>query len=57
MHFVDYSVFIIDSTRPISREGVLERLGLANTIKRVSPNVFDEGVDSIEYFFVCLLPV
>lgn len=54
MHFVDYSMLIIYPTRPIPREGVLERLGLANTIKRVSPNIFDEGVDSIAHFFVCL---
>jgi hypothetical protein len=57
MNFVDYSMFIIYSTRPISREGVLEWFRLTNAIKRVSLNVFDESVDSVEHFFVCLLPV
>ncbi len=57
INFVDYSMFIIYSTRPISREGVLERFRLTNTIKRISLDVFDEGVDSIKHFFVCLLPV
>jgi len=57
MNFVDYSMFIIYSTRPIPREGVFERFRLTNAIKRVSLNVFDEGIDSIEHFFVCLLPV
>ena len=57
MNFVNYSMFIIYSTRPISGEGVLERLRLTNTIKRIALNVFDEGVYSIKHFFVCLLPV
>jgi superfamily II DNA or RNA helicase len=57
MNFVDYSMFIIYSTRPIPREGVLERFRLTDAIKRVSLNVFDEGVDSIEHFIDCLLPV
>ena len=56
-NFVNYSMFIIYSTRPISREGMLERLRLTNTIERISLNIFNESIDSIEHFFVRLLPV
>jgi len=41
-------VFVIDATRPIAGESVLERLGLADSGKRIAPDLLDETDDAFE---------
>ena len=53
---VDEAVFVIDSTRPVARKRMLERLRLSNTFKRVAFGRFKEFIDTLENLFVGFLP-
>lgn len=55
--FVNNSVLIIDSSRPIAGKFVLERLWLSYSDKWISGNVFYEIFDSLENLFVCGFPI
>jgi len=54
---VDQAVLVINTTRPISRQTVLERLGLTDTGERRTLNVPNEVVNSPEGFAIGPLPV
>ena len=56
-YFVDQSVFIVDTSGPIARKPVFQCLGLADSLKRLALNLFDQCVDSFEYGFIGLLPM
>jgi hypothetical protein len=55
--FVNYSVFFVDSARPVPCEAVLEGLWFANTFERFSLGLFNQLVDSVKNLFVGFLPV
>ena len=54
--FVDESVFIGDSSRPIGGEVVLEGLRLADALVAVAHDVLDQQIDSLEDLSVLSLP-
>ena len=54
---VNYSVFFVDSARPVPGKAVFEGLWLANTFERFSLGLFDQLVDSVKNLFVGFLPV
>ena len=41
--FVNKPVLIVDPSRPVAGKFVLERIGLSDSSKWISGNVFDEG--------------
>jgi hypothetical protein len=54
---IDQSIFLRDPPRPIALEAVLQGLGLAEALKRVALDVFDENVDLAKYLLVVGLPL
>jgi len=50
--FVNDSVFIIDTARPVSWEGMLQRLRFSDSFERIASDFFDNSVDPSEYFSV-----
>lgn len=57
IYLADQPVFIIDPARPITRQAVPQRFRLADALKRVTGNSFDQIVDALEDLLVGLLPV
>ena len=55
--FVDQSVFVVDASGPIAGKPVFQRFGLADSLKRLPLNLFDQCVDPFEYGFISLLPM
>ena len=47
-YLINESVFIIDSSGPISGKSVLQRLRFINTFKRIPLCFFDESIDTAE---------
>jgi hypothetical protein len=56
-YFVNDSMFIIDTTGPISGECVFQRLGLADAFKGAALDLFYKPVDTPKDFFIGLLPI
>ena len=50
-------MFITNPAGPIARQGVLQRLWLANAFERIARNFTDKKVYPFEGFLVCLLPI
>jgi len=57
VHSIDKAVLASDATRPPSYEIVFQGLGFADPLERSAACVFDEIVNSLEYFWISLLPV
>src|ERR1700689_5109419 len=53
---VDEAVLVVDPPGPCPRQVVLERLGLADSGERISPDVLDQLVDPREHLAVGLEP-
>ena len=54
---VDHAVFTIDSARPVTLQGMLQRLRLADAGKRLAHDLLDKLVDPPEPLGICLLPI
>ena len=54
---IDKSMFIIDASAPESAPFMLQQLWLAYTRKRISQDIFDQRVDSLQHLFVIALPI
>lgn len=56
-NFVDESVLVIYSSGPIAGERVLQRLRLANTLKRAAFCFLNEIVDTAKSLIIRFLPI
>ncbi len=54
---VDNPMFIGDTARPASGEGVFQGFGFANTSKGLALDLFYQLVDSFNHLLIMLLPV
>ena len=55
--FVNDSMFIIYSARPISGECMFQGFGFTHTFKGIALNLFYQGIYPAEDFFIGLLPI
>lgn len=56
MNLINDAMLVIDSSGPISRQGMFQGFGLAYTIERLSLDFFNERINTLEYFLIRLLP-
>ncbi|KJS32253.1 MAG: hypothetical protein VR64_07715 [Desulfatitalea sp. BRH_c12] len=56
-NFVNDSMFIIYTARPVSRKCMFKWLRFSDSFKRIALNFFDQRVDSKEDFFIGFLPI
>ena len=54
---VDKSVFACDPSGPETAQLMSQRLRFSQAVKRVSSDIFDQLIDSLESLFVVVLPV
>jgi hypothetical protein len=57
LYAVHDSVFVIDSSRPETRERVLERFGFTDARVGISLDFLNQQIDPFDQFPVVLLPV
>jgi hypothetical protein len=57
IHFVDNSMFLIDSTRPAALKLILQRFRFPSAFERAPPDVLNQYIDSPQDFFIVLLPI
>lgn len=57
MNFIDYSVLVINPSRPVSGKSMFQWFWLANALKRFTSDNLYEGIDSAKYLFISFLPV
>jgi hypothetical protein len=56
-NFVNDSMFVIYASGPVSRKCMLERLWLTDSLKGTSLNLFYQGINTMEDFFIVFLPI
>ena len=54
---IDQPVLIVDPPRPEPGQLAFQRLRLANAVKRITKNVFDQRIDALNDFPLGALPV
>lgn len=54
-YFINESVFIIDSPRPIAGKSVFKRFRFSNAFKRVTLCFFDKDIDTAKHLFIGFL--
>ena len=57
LDLVHKAVLIVDPSRPVAGQGVLQRFRLSGAPEGVSVNLFDEGVDPLQSTLIGLLPI
>ena len=57
INFVDYAVLIIDPSRPVPREAVPQKLGLAYPLNRCSLYFLNQQINTVQHLSVGPLPV
>lgn len=56
-NFVNDSMFVIYAAGPISRKCMLERLWLTYSLKGAALDLFYQGMNTMEDFFIAFLPI
>src|SRR6266540_1125 len=56
-NLIDHTMFIRDTSRPVPGQTMFQRLGLANALKGCPLDFLDEGIDPLDDFAVCALPI
>ena len=56
-HLTNQPMLTIDSSGPKTGIFVFQRFGFADAVKWIPPNVLYQRVNSLEHFFVRLLPI